>query len=114
MPKLKLMCWLLVLVLLTSGGAAVAWWAGLLGRKYTGDQLTAFEKQVDRKREEAYSVGRSSIAVQMAKTEAEDIERILRAVAAERESLKIELGAKDRVTVIGDRNAPAAVPESPD
>ncbi len=77
------------------------------------DQLAAFEKQVDRKREEAYSVGRSSIAVKMARTEAEDIERILRGVAEERERLKVELSAENRVKVLRAGNdQPAAIPES--
>jgi hypothetical protein len=42
------------------------------------------------------------------------VERILQAVVDERERLKIELQSPPRVSVMGDRNAPAAVPENPD
>ncbi len=78
------------------------------------EQLASFEKEVERKRNEAESVGRSSVAAQMARDDVEDIERILRAVAVERETQRVELSAAPRVKVLGDRNSPAAVPEGPD
>jgi hypothetical protein len=78
------------------------------------EQLMAVEKQVERKRDEAYSVGRTSVAAQMARAEVEDVERVLRAVAAERETLRVELNAGNRVRVLGDPSSPAAVPEDPD
>ncbi|MGA2256480.1 MAG: hypothetical protein ABSG53_17665 [Thermoguttaceae bacterium] len=77
-------------------------------------QIAAFEKEVEKKREDVDSVGRSSISAQMAAEDVLLIQEILRAVAAEQEMLKVELSAGARVQVLGDMNAPAAVPESPD
>ena len=59
-------------------------------------------------------MGRTSVAAQMARAEVEDVERVLRAVAAERETLRVELNAGNRVRVLGDPSSPAAVPEDPD
>ena len=42
MSKLKLACWVLVLVLLVSGMAAVAWWGGLRGKHYTATATLEF------------------------------------------------------------------------
>ena len=39
MSKLKFVCWLLILVLLAGGAAAVAWRCGLLGKRYTATAL---------------------------------------------------------------------------
>jgi len=80
----------------------------------SAQQLRAFEKEVEKKANEAESVGRSSIAIQMARADVESIERILRNVADERATLRVELRARNRVRVLGDQNAPAAVPECPD
>ncbi len=75
-------------------------------------QMAAFEKEVERKGQEADSVGRSSIAAKMAAAEVDNIEHILHNVAEERERLRVELMSKPRVQVRGDPNAPAAVPEN--
>jgi transcriptional regulator of heat shock response len=77
-------------------------------------QLTSFEKEVEKKSQEATDIGRSSVYAQMARTEVENIERILNGVAAERETLRVELKAANRVKVLGDSYSPAAVPENPD
>ena len=50
----------------------------------------------------------------MMQDEIENIERVLRTVAEERERLTVELKAGPRVSILGDRNSPADVPESPD
>ena len=75
-------------------------------------QLAAFEKEVEKKANEADNVGRGSVNIQMERAEVENIERILRGVAEEKERLRVELNAPDRVKVLGDPNAPAAVPEN--
>ena len=64
---------------------------------YAG-QITAFEKEVEKKRDDADSAGRSSISAQMAKADVENIERILRNVAEEQEHLRVELKSASRVT----------------
>ena len=48
-------------------------------------QLAAFEKDVEKKANEADSVGKSSIAAQMNHTEIEEIEKVLHDVTQERE-----------------------------
>ena len=78
------------------------------------EQMYAFEKEVERKANEADSVGHTSVSAQMARAEVESVERILRAVTEEREVLRVELKAGSRVRVLGDRNSPAAIPECPD
>jgi capsular exopolysaccharide synthesis family protein len=75
-------------------------------------QMTAFEKEVEKKAQEANDIGRSSVAAQMARAEVENIERILHGVAEERERLRVELKSANRVTVLGDQNSPAAIPEN--
>jgi polysaccharide biosynthesis transport protein len=80
----------------------------------SGEQLRAFEKEVEKKRDEAESVSRTSIAVQMSRADVESVERILRNVADECATLRVELRARNRVRVLGDQSAPAAVPECPD
>ena len=78
------------------------------------EQIAGFQKQVEAKQNEAESVGRSTIAAKMMQDEIENIERVLRTVAEERERLTVELKAGPRVSILGDRNSPADVPESPD
>ncbi len=78
------------------------------------EQITGFEKQVEARRNEVDSVGHNSVAAKLMKDEIESIERVLRTVAEEREALTIELKARPRVSILGDRNSPADVPESPD
>jgi capsular exopolysaccharide synthesis family protein len=75
------------------------------------EQIQAFQKEVDSKSRDADSVGKSSVAAQMQKQDLENIERILHGVVDERERLKVELKSPSRVTVWGDKNSPAAVPE---
>ncbi|MGO9114476.1 MAG: polysaccharide biosynthesis tyrosine autokinase [Thermoguttaceae bacterium] len=75
-------------------------------------QLRAFEKEVEKKGQEADSVGKSSIAIQMQRADIENIERLLHGAAEERERLRVELRSRNRVEVLGDPNAPAAVPEN--
>ena len=75
------------------------------------DQMAIFEKEVERKGNEADSVGRSSVAALMARAEVDNIERVLRGVAEEKERLRVELRSRNRVEVLGDKNAPAAIPE---
>ena len=62
----------------------------------------------------AENEGHTSVNLQILRAEVDDAERILHDVAAERETLRIELKAPPRVRVLGDANAPAAVPESAD
>ncbi len=57
-------------------------------------------------------MGRSSINAIMQRADVENIERILRGVAEEKERLRVELGSKSRVAKLGDQNAPAAIPEN--
>ena len=76
--------------------------------------LTAFEKEVEKKAIEAESAGRTSITLQMARADIENVEQTLRSLRAECETLRLELRASQRVKVLGDPNAPAAVPECPD
>ncbi len=75
-------------------------------------QVAAFEKEVEKKHEEADTVGRNSINAIMQRADIESIERILHGVAEEKERLRVELGSRARVTKQGDQNTPAAVPES--
>jgi len=75
-------------------------------------QVAAFEKEVERKGNDADSVGRSSVAAQMARAEVDNIERILHGVAEERERLRVELKSTPRVGILGDRNSPASLPEN--
>jgi hypothetical protein len=76
--------------------------------------LAVFEKEVEKKANEAESAGRTSVNLQMARAEVENIERILRSLREEGERLRLELRGSPRVKVLGDPNAPAAVPECPD
>lgn len=82
--------------------------------KISTEQLSSFQKEVEKKQKEADSMGKSSVSALMAKVDVENVERILRSVSEERERLRVELKAEPRVMVLGDRNSPAAVPESPD
>ena len=82
--------------------------------KISTEQLSSFQKEVEKKQNEADSMGKSSVSALMAKVDVENVERILRSVSEERERLRVELKAEPRVMVLGDRNSPAAVPESPD
>jgi polysaccharide biosynthesis transport protein len=75
------------------------------------EQITTFVKEVENKAHEADAVGKSSIAAQMQRGDLENVERILKGVAEERERLKVELDSQARVAIIGDQTAPAAVPE---
>jgi hypothetical protein len=77
-------------------------------------RIIAFEKEVESKARDADSVGRTSISAQMLRADLESVERILRGVVDERGRLRIELQTLPRVTVLGDKNAPAAVPENPE
>lgn len=76
------------------------------------ERLVAFEKEVQRKGDEAESVGKSTVNVQMAHADVDNIERILHNVNEEKERLRVELSAPRRVNVLGDKTAPAAVPET--
>ena len=72
------------------------------------------KKKLRTNRNEAENVGRSSVNIQMARAEVENIERILHGVAEERERLRVELkSVPSRVTVLsGNPHEPAAVPEN--
>ena len=72
-------------------------------------QITAIEKEVEKKREDADSVGRRSISVEMATEEVLLVQEILRAVAAEQAMLRVELRSPSRVIP-----SLAEVPESSD
>ncbi len=78
------------------------------------EQILAFQKEVESKARDADLVGKSPVSAQMQRADLETLERILNQVVDEREHLKIELKSPSRVTVSGDANAPAAVPENPD
>ena len=71
-------------------------------------------QEVEKKEEIAYSVGKTSINVQMERADIEILERLLRQVVEERERLKVEFNTKPRVKIWGAPNAPADVPEHPD
>jgi hypothetical protein len=76
------------------------------------DQVESFAKEVAGKQRDAEAVGRSTVAAQMLKAKLENLERILHGVADERERLKVELdNPRLRVTIQGDKDSPAAVPE---
>lgn len=79
-------------------------------------ELQGFEKQVENKQKEAENVGRISVSIQMERAEVENIERILKTVAEERERLNVELkSVVERVTVpSGNPHEAAAVPEAED
>jgi len=64
----------------------------------TTGQLTAFEKQVEQKREAAESAGRITISAQMARTDLESLDRILHNLAEEEENVRVELKSAPRVT----------------
>ena len=70
------------------------------------EQLATVEKEVERKANDADSVGRNSISMQMAKADVDNIEQILHAVAVERETLRIELKARPRVRVLWGSECP--------
>jgi len=70
-------------------------------------QIALFEKEVDKRKEEADNAGRITISAQMAKADIENIERVLRNVAEEGERLRVELKSGSRVTAL-----PAELPES--
>jgi capsular exopolysaccharide synthesis family protein len=74
-------------------------------------QIVAFEKEVEAKAHDADSVGKSSVAAQTYRANLDDIRRILQGVVDERERLKVELQSPPRVSIAGDKNTPAAVPE---
>ncbi len=78
----------------------------------TVEQLAGFEKEVDRKANEADSMGKGSVAAQMARNEVDNVQTILHGVAEERERLRVELKSPQRVKILGDPNSPAAVPEN--
>jgi uncharacterized protein involved in exopolysaccharide biosynthesis len=79
------------------------------------EQVTNFQKEVENKAHDADQVGRSTIAAQIMRSKLENLERILKGVTEERERLKVELdNPRLRVTIEGDKDAPAAVPEKPD
>ncbi len=77
-------------------------------------QLAAFEKEVEKKHDEADIAGRNSINAIMQRADISTIEQILHDLSVQKEMLRVELTARPRVTKLGDQNAPAAVPESPD
>jgi capsular exopolysaccharide synthesis family protein len=74
-------------------------------------QIVAFEKEVEAKSHDADSVGKSSVAAQTYRANLENIQHILQGVVDEREKLKVELKSPPRVSIAGDKNTPAAVPE---
>jgi hypothetical protein len=78
------------------------------------EQVNTFQKEVESKAREADAIGRSSVAARMQRADLEIAERILHAVAEERERLKVELDSPPRVSILGDKASPAAVPENPD
>jgi hypothetical protein len=80
----------------------------------SSEQILAFQKEVDAKARDADAMGRSSVSAQMQRADLENTERILHTVVEERERLKIELQSPPRVSIVGDKNMPAAVPENPD
>ena len=80
--------------------------------RIASEQVRVFEKEVEAKSREADLVGRSSVAAQMARADVDNVERILHGVAEERERLKVELNSALRVTIPGDKTAPAAVPDA--
>jgi len=67
-------------------------------------------------REEVEQCGGSSVDVEMMEAEIEQIEAILARIAAERERMKVELRAGDRIVPIqiGEPGKYASVPTSPD
>ena len=78
------------------------------------EQIVNFQKEVESKQHDADSVGRSSIAAQTFKATLENTQRSLQEVVDERDRLKVDLQSPTRVSILGDRNMPAAVPENPD
>lgn len=57
---------------------------------------------------------RQMIALESLYDDVKSLERVLHAVAEERERLRVELRAPSRVRILGDPNQPADVPENPD
>ncbi len=78
------------------------------------EELASFEKEVEKKRAEAENVGRNSVQAQMMQNDINNLQKILQDVAEEKELLRVEVDAPTRVEIVGERSAPAAVPESPD
>jgi capsular exopolysaccharide synthesis family protein len=78
-------------------------------------QIARFEKEVQSKRNEADAVGKSSVNAQSYKADVENVERVARTLAEEREHLKVELNSDrfdPRVRVLADDPHRAAeVPE---
>ena len=76
------------------------------------EQEQQFQKDVERQRKEAELIGRSSIDVEMMRTDVRHVDQILSSIAEERERLKVELRSTPRVLVLGNQDQPADVPES--
>ena len=75
------------------------------------EQIVNFQKEVESKQHDADSVGKSSIAAQTFKATLESTQHSLQSVVDERDRLKVELQSPTRVSVLGDKNMPAALPE---
>jgi hypothetical protein len=78
------------------------------------DQIGAFQKEVESKARDAQSVGKTTVATQTIRANLDLTQRMLSATVDECERLKIDLQSPPRVSILGDQNAPAAVPENPD
>jgi chromosome segregation ATPase len=70
--------------------------------------------EVDRYAREAERIGRTPIEIEMQRAELRRRDAILNTLAEERDRLQIELNAPSRVTILGNPDSPAEVPEKPD
>jgi hypothetical protein len=77
-----------------------------------GGQVAAYEKTVERRLDEANTAAKTSANIQRQKADLVNLDKVLQSVAEEREQLKVEIDSAPRVAIKGDRNAPAARPES--
>jgi len=78
------------------------------------DQAEQFRLDADSQRKEAEQFGGSSVDVEMMRAEIQHIEAILDGIANERERLKVELRAGERINPIGEEGKWASVPKAPD
>jgi polysaccharide biosynthesis transport protein len=78
-------------------------------------QLAMYEKEVEKKANEADSAGKTTVGALMQMEDIRVLEQMVHALAVERESLKVELNSPPRVVILGDNpRSPATVPEKPD
>lgn len=78
-----------------------------------GEQQSELKKDVDILGEEIDEIGKSSVDVEMMRAELENLETVLGTIAAERESLKVELRSRSRINLVQRAQEPETI-DNPD